>query len=197
MNQPDLGLKVTELRLQKNMTQEQLAEKCEISTRTIQRIESGEVYPRSHTLRSLSDALDFYFGADQTSGENGWLAILHLSGMVCIFLIPLVIWLWKRPQSYKIDKQGREVINFQVTMTLVMFVGLVMLVISVPVLFMIAGRTGIDPGFGIGLSEVMFLCAPSPLILVIIFSAIQGVINAMRSLSDRPTHYPLTIPFVK
>ena len=33
MNQPDLGAKVTELRQQKNMTQEQLAEKCEVSTR--------------------------------------------------------------------------------------------------------------------------------------------------------------------
>jgi transcriptional regulator with XRE-family HTH domain len=41
MNQPDLGLKVTELRQQKGLTQEQLAERCEVSPRTIQRIESG------------------------------------------------------------------------------------------------------------------------------------------------------------
>jgi len=39
MNQPYLGLKVSELRQQKGLTQEQLAEKCEVSTRTIQRIE--------------------------------------------------------------------------------------------------------------------------------------------------------------
>jgi len=32
MNQPDLGLKVTELRGLKNMTQEKLAEYCEVST---------------------------------------------------------------------------------------------------------------------------------------------------------------------
>lgn len=43
MNQPDLGLKVSELRQQKGLTQEQLAERCEVSPRTIQRIESGEV----------------------------------------------------------------------------------------------------------------------------------------------------------
>lgn len=197
MNQPELGIKVTELRQQKNMTQEQLAEICEVSTRTIQRIESGEVDPRSHTLHSLSDALGFDFGADQTSGENGWLATLHLSSMFCIFLIPLVIWLWKRPQSYKIDKQGREVINFQVTMTLAMFVGVIVLVMTVPVLFMAVGNSGIDLGLGIGLSEVMILCAPMPLMLIVIFSAIQGVINTMRSLSDGPIHYPLTIPFIK
>lgn len=43
MNQPYLGLKVSELRQQKGLTQEQLAERCEVSPRTIQRIESGEV----------------------------------------------------------------------------------------------------------------------------------------------------------
>ncbi len=50
MNQPDLGLKVSELRQQKALTQEQLAERCEVSARTIQRIESGEVDPRAYTL---------------------------------------------------------------------------------------------------------------------------------------------------
>ncbi len=47
MNQPDLGLKVSELRQQKGLTQERLAELCEVSPRTIQRIESGEVDPRA------------------------------------------------------------------------------------------------------------------------------------------------------
>ena len=61
MQQPDLGLKVTELRRHKNLTQEQLAEYCHVSTRTIQRIEGGEVNPRSHTLHCLHGALDFDF----------------------------------------------------------------------------------------------------------------------------------------
>ena len=43
MNQPDLGLKILELRQQKGLTQEKLAEYCEVSARTIQRIENGEV----------------------------------------------------------------------------------------------------------------------------------------------------------
>jgi hypothetical protein len=38
LNQPYLGQKVSELRQQKGFTQEQLAEKCEVSPRTIQRI---------------------------------------------------------------------------------------------------------------------------------------------------------------
>ena len=107
MNQPDLGLKVTELRQQKTLTQEQLAEKCEVSARTIQRIESGEVDPRAYTLQCLSEALDFDFMEDNTSKENLWLAALHLSSMLCMLVIPIVIWSWQKNKSYKIDKQGR------------------------------------------------------------------------------------------
>jgi len=196
MNQPDLGLKVTELRLQMNMTQEQLAEQCEVSTRTIQRIEAGEVDPRSFTLRCLSDALDFDFGADHTSRENVWLAALHLSSMFCILLIPLLIWSWKKPQSYKIDKQGREVLNFQITMTLMLFAALFLL-LAFPVALALMGDAGMfateNNPFFIG----ALICAPAPLILIGIFCTYQGVVNAMRALSDKPIRYPLTIPFVK
>ncbi len=70
MKQPDIGLKVSELRLQKGLTQEQLAEFCRISARTIQRIENGEVDPRSHTIHCLNDALEFDFGEQNTPNEE-------------------------------------------------------------------------------------------------------------------------------
>ena len=70
MNQPDIGLKVAELRSEKNMTQEQLAEYCQVSTRTIQRIESGEVEPRAYTRNSLSNILEFDFGRNNTENEG-------------------------------------------------------------------------------------------------------------------------------
>jgi len=196
MNQPDLGLKVTELRQQKSLTQEQLAELCEVSTRTIQRIESGEVDPRSYTLHCLSQALDFDFGADHTSRENLWLAGLHLSSMLCILIIPLLIWSWKKPQSYKIDKQGREVLNFQITMTILLFAGVFLLLI-VLVGLAILGDMGIMTSDDNPLFILLATCTPMPLILIGIFCTYQGVVNAMRALSDKPIHYPLTIPFVK
>lgn len=196
MNQPDLGIKVTELRQQKGLTQEQLAEKCEVSTRTIQRIESGDVDPRSYTLNCLSDVLDFDFGADHTSKENLWLAALHLSSMFVILIIPLLIWSWKKPQSYKIDKQGRQVLNFQITMTLMLFAAvLLLMVVPVALIMLESARVSLDTGFG--LFEILILCIPMPLILIGIFCTYQGVINAMRALSDKPTHYPLSIPFIK
>ena len=194
MNQPDLGLKVTELRQQKNMTQEQLAEKCEVSTRTIQRIESGEVDPRSYTLHCLSDALEFDFGADHTSRENVWLAVLHLSSMLCILIIPLLIWSWKKTQSYKIDKQGRQVLNFQITMTLLLFIFLFLLLVGLPAMLILGEEMG-DAFVTIG--AILALFSTLPFIAIGIFCTYQGVVNAMRSLSDKPIHYPLTIPFVK
>src|SRR6266542_682229 len=59
MNQPDLGKKIAELRKAKGFTQEELVEKCNLSVRTLQRIESGEVTPRSYTIKTIFAALDY------------------------------------------------------------------------------------------------------------------------------------------
>ena len=59
MKQPELGKKISELRKVKGMTQEELVEKCNISVRTIQRIETGEVTPRMYTIKTILSALDY------------------------------------------------------------------------------------------------------------------------------------------
>ncbi len=196
MNQPDLGHKVTELRQQKGLTQEQLAELCEVSARTIQRIESGEVDPRAYTLQCLSKALAFDFGAENAANDNLWLAILHLSSMLCIVVIPLLLWSWKKNQSYKIDQQGRQVLNFQITMTLSLFAAVFLLMI-VPVSLVLMGEAAVASIEQSPIFIALLICLPAPLILIGIYCTYQGVVNAMRALSDRPVHYPLSIPFVK
>ncbi|MDP2686961.1 MAG: helix-turn-helix transcriptional regulator [Aequorivita sp.] len=57
MKQPELGRKLLELRKQKGFTQEELVEQCNINVRTIQRIEAGEVMPRSFTLKTILNVL--------------------------------------------------------------------------------------------------------------------------------------------
>ncbi len=57
MKQPELGQKIAELRKQKGLTQEELVDLCNISVRTIQRIETGEVTPRSYTVKTILSAL--------------------------------------------------------------------------------------------------------------------------------------------
>ena len=59
MKQPELGKKIVELRTAKGLTQEELVELCNISIRTIQRIENGEVAPRSFTVKTILAALDY------------------------------------------------------------------------------------------------------------------------------------------
>jgi uncharacterized Tic20 family protein/DNA-binding Xre family transcriptional regulator len=195
MNQPDLGLKVFELRQQKGLTQEQLAELCEVSTRTIQRIESGEVDPRAYTLNCLGESLEFDFSEESTGNENLWLAILHLSSTFCFFLIPLLLWSWKKNQSFKIDKQGRQVLNFQITMTLILFA-------AACVLMVIPGTMVLMENYGFlkvssSNFKVLVLLAPLPLVITWLFCIFQGFINTIRSLFDKPIHYTLSIPFVK
>ena len=57
----ETGKLIKDLRLKKGMTQEELAEKTEVSTRTIQRIENGEVDPRAYTLQMIAKALEVEF----------------------------------------------------------------------------------------------------------------------------------------
>lgn len=61
MNQPELGQRILELRKQKGLTQEELVALCNINVRTLQRIESGEVSPRSYTVKTILSALDYDF----------------------------------------------------------------------------------------------------------------------------------------
>lgn len=194
MNQPDLGLKITELRQQKGLTQEKLAEYCDVSTRTIQRIESGEVEPRSFTRNSLSNILDFDFGKENTNNQSFWLALMHLSSVFCVFFIPLLLWSWKKDQSYKIDRQGRDVLNFQITIMLVL-VAFILVFIAAPSVFLISQGLDRDPGIVLG---NIFAGLPPLLILLLgLFTTYQAAVNTVRALSDKPIHYPLSIPFVR
>lgn len=64
MKQPELGKKIYESRKAKGLTQEQLVEKCNLNVRTIQRIEAGDVTPRSHTIKSLFEVLEIEWNAE-------------------------------------------------------------------------------------------------------------------------------------
>lgn len=196
MNQPDLGLKVSDLRKLKGLTQEQLAELCEVSPRTIQRIESGEVDPRAYTLHCLGEALEFDFGEQNPANESLWLAVLHLSSMLCMLIVPLLLWSWKKNQSSRIDQQGRLVLNFQVTMTLLLFAAALLLIFG-PVVLAVTSLAGSPIVEGSPLFIFLAVCAPVPLILIGLFCTFQGLINAMRALQDKPIRYALSIPFVK
>lgn len=61
MKQPELGYKIQNWRKAKGLTQEELVEKCNLNVRTLQRIEAGEVLPRSCTIKSILEVLNVDF----------------------------------------------------------------------------------------------------------------------------------------
>lgn len=52
---------IREARLTKGYTQKELSDLSNISVRSIQRIENGEIVPRSYTLKTLSEILEVPF----------------------------------------------------------------------------------------------------------------------------------------
>ncbi len=70
MKQPELGKKITLLRKEKGLTQEELVDKCNISVRTLQRIEAGEVTPRSFTVKTILAALDYDLSKIADNDDN-------------------------------------------------------------------------------------------------------------------------------
>ena len=82
MKQPQLGQKILTLRQEKGLTQEELVERCHVSVRTIQRIEAGEVTPRSYTIKSILSALDYDFkalGNDNSSIKRNFNVLFHFN----------------------------------------------------------------------------------------------------------------------
>jgi transcriptional regulator with XRE-family HTH domain len=70
MKQPELGKRISELRKEKGLTQEELVEQCNINVRTIQRIEAGEVNPRTYTIKTILNVLGVdFFESDQIEGD--------------------------------------------------------------------------------------------------------------------------------
>lgn len=61
MEKLDFGKKLIDFRKAKGLTQEEVAERCGITVRTIQRIESGLVEPRTFTIKIISETLGFDF----------------------------------------------------------------------------------------------------------------------------------------
>ena len=96
----DTGKLIKELRIKKGLTQEELAERTEVSVRTIQRIENGDVDPRAYTLQMIAKALEVDFSLFvekedkeiQEADNTGWSGFLHLSGILPLFFPTWIIW---------------------------------------------------------------------------------------------------------
>ncbi|MDR7128066.1 transcriptional regulator with XRE-family HTH domain [Algoriphagus sp. 4150] len=62
--------KIINARRTRGLTQEELAQKAQLSIRTVQRIENGQSIPRMFTLRAIADALDLAYSEIDTKSRE-------------------------------------------------------------------------------------------------------------------------------
>lgn len=96
--------------------------------------------------------------------------LCHLLGIFTGFIGPLIIWLIKKDQSPFVDDQGKEVLNFHITLVIGLIIG------------------GVTACFYIGFFIIAALA-----ICNIVFSII-GCLQASKGIAYR---YPLRIQFLK
>ncbi len=177
----EIGKFIKELRLKKGLTQEELAEKTDISVRTIQRIENGEVDPRLYTLQSIASVLDIEYEELANHGKedsddkkamqkNIWLPLLHLSGLLFLVFPPIIIWIWKKDEIENIKEHAIDVINFQLSMF---------------IYFIAAGF-------------LVFILIGLPIVMLLgIYSTVIIIINTIKVANNQPYKYPITINIIK
>lgn len=108
--------------------------------------------------------------------ERTWAMLCHLgafAGFIVPFghiIAPLVIWLIKKGDSALIDDQGKESLNFQISMTIYGFVAAVLTLIIIGVFLGVA---------------------------LLIFDIIMVILAALKANSGERYRYPITIRFIK
>ncbi|UCD75570.1 MAG: DUF4870 domain-containing protein [Phycisphaerales bacterium] len=119
-------------------------------------------------------------GADffsPTSEEKTMAMLCHLAALCQLvgvpfggILGPLVVWLIKKDQSPFVDDQGKEALNFQITV-------LIAIVCCIPLIFILIG--------------ILLL------IIIAIGQLVLLIIAAVNAASGTPYRYPMTFRFIK
>jgi len=112
-----------------------LADLTELSARTIQRIENGEVDPRAYTLQMIAKALNVDFSlfvkdeADdnqelQKIGKKNWSALIHLSGLFPLIFPTLILWNRKKDKTKEMSNHLHAAITLQLCIWVISLIGL-------------------------------------------------------------------------
>ena len=108
--------------------------------------------------------------------DNQLLVITHLSQLANLLtgfgglIIPLILWATQKEKVYKMDEQGKRIVNFQLSL-------LVYALISIPFILF----------FGLGILA---------LIVLGFISIIFPIINAIKSNNGESPTYPLSLNFI-
>ena len=192
-----IGNTIKEKRLQKGMTQEELALKSDITVRTVQRIESGEVDPRSFTLQAIASALEVDYNElvnveeppkseGIASNDSFWLALLHFSGILLMIIPTVIIWTLKKDKIPNLRSHAIDSINFQLSMMLYFIFTAFLCFVPITVAF--SPTTKIPIFFAVGILV---------LIILGIYLGVIPIINSAKAANNQPYRYLFCIKFLK
>jgi len=104
------------------------------------------------------------------------LVITHLSQLITLvigfgsLLVPLIVWLTKRDEIYRMDSHGKSIVNFQLSL-------IVYCIICIPLILLL----------GLGLLGWLLLG---------VISIVFPIINAVKVSNGEEPHYPLSFNFI-
>ena len=107
--------------------------------------------------------------------DNQLLVLTHLSQLLTYItgfgglIVPLVIWITQRDRIYTMDEQGKEIVNFQLSL-------IIYALVCIPLIL----------AFGLGILGFIALG---------ILSVIYPIINAIRASNGQVPKYPLSLNF--
>ncbi|WP_298759747.1 DUF4870 domain-containing protein [uncultured Psychroserpens sp.] len=107
--------------------------------------------------------------------DNQLIVLTHLSQLLTFLtgfgglIVPLIIWATQKENVYRMDQEGKNIVNFQLSV-------LVYSLICIPLVFVLVGVFG--------------------LIVLGILSFIFPIINAIRASHGESPRYPLSLNFI-
>ena len=204
MKNNELAQRLKTLRNRKGFSQEELSEKAGLSLRTIQRIENGETEPRGDSLKRLALAFDVPLDeiVDWTIQEdNGFISSLNLSALSFIIfpllgiLVPLIIWISKKDKIKKVNEVAKNLLNFQITWTMLFFVGFIGVAINFVSPMDMPGD--VSPSIISAHMTSRLKITLSFIGAMYLFNVVMIVINAIRINNDKSTFYFPKIRFLR
>jgi|GEM_PF-4297207 len=162
-------------RLKLNLTQEDLSATTGISTRTIQRIEAGEVTPRPETLKLISIALDYDFhGLPVNKRLNKTLLFfIQISNVFMFFMFPVLVLIWNNQESKDLENETKKALDFQLN---ALFLQVILVVVLIVYVFVVA-KSSQSEAFLISVASLMAMVE----FVVIIVSVRNSILLADRN----------------
>ncbi len=190
MDKNQLASRIKELRNQKGMSQELLSEESGLSLRTIQRVENGESNPTGDSLKRLSHALNV--NPDELidwsiKEDNRYLTILNLSALTFLFfpllgiLVPFILWTSKKGKIKNINKLGKDLINFEITWTMLLF--------FIPIMLLVLSKIGIIENLTL---SIIFIVVG----VMYFINLILVLLNTLRTSNEKEVIYLPQVKFL-